>query len=194
MWLAMKKLVVVAFAFSVVVALIILSYLYIVPVQKLEVTKTVKLFKLSSTAFSDGRWIPERYTCIGLDVSPPLRWEGYPFEAESFTLIVEDVDAPRGVFTHWIIYNIPRSVSMLEEGVEKVSILSSGAMQGLNDFGRIGCGGPCPPAGKPHRYTFNIFTLNIMLDVKPAASKNEILKALQNHIIGEAELTGIFLR
>ncbi|MCL7390406.1 MAG: YbhB/YbcL family Raf kinase inhibitor-like protein, partial [Thaumarchaeota archaeon] len=72
----MKKLVVVAFAFSVVVALIILSYLYIVPVQKLEVTKTVKLFKLSSTAFSDGRWIPERYTCIGLDVSPPLRWEG----------------------------------------------------------------------------------------------------------------------
>jgi hypothetical protein len=190
----MKKLVVVILVVLVVVVLALLLYPYIVPVQRLEVTKTVKVFKLSSTAFSNGGRIPERYTCIGLDVSPPLRWEGYPLEAKSLTLIVEDVDAPGGVFTHWIIYNIPGSVSMLEEGIEKVSVLSSGAMQGLNDFGRIGYGGPCPPAGKPHRYIFKIFALDTILDVKPAASKNEVLKALENHIIGEAELTVIFSR
>ena len=190
----MKRLTVIVLMVLATVSLTLLSYSYMASIQKPGVTKTIEIFKLSSTAFSNGGRIPERYTCIGLDVSPPLRWEGYPLEAESFTLIVEDVDAPGGVFTHWIIYNIPGSVSMLEEGVEKVSVLSSGAMQGLNDFGRIGYGGPCPPAGKPHRYIFKIFALDTMLDVKPAASKNEILKALENHIIGEAELTGIFSR
>jgi len=93
----MKKLVVVILVVLVVVVLVLLSYPYIVPVQRLEVTRTVRVFKLSSTAFSDGGRIPERYTCIGLDVSPPLIWEGYPLEAKSFTLIVEDVDAPGGV-------------------------------------------------------------------------------------------------
>jgi Raf kinase inhibitor-like YbhB/YbcL family protein len=83
---------------------------------------------------------------------------------------------------------------MLEEEVEKVSVLPSGVMQGLNDFGRIGYGGPCPPAGKPHRYIFKIFALDAVLDIKPAASRNEVLKALENHIIGKAELTGIFSR
>jgi len=190
----MKKLVVIVFVVLAAIVLILVSYPYMVSVQRLEVTRTVRVFKLSSTAFSDGGRMPERYTCMGLDVSPPLRWEGYPLETRSFTLIVEDIDAPGGVFTHWIIYNIPANVSMLEEEVEKVSVLPSGVMQGLNDFGRIGYGGPCPPAGKPHRYIFKIFALDAVLDIKPAASRNEVLKALENHIIGKAELTGIFSR
>jgi phosphatidylethanolamine-binding protein (PEBP) family uncharacterized protein len=90
----MKKLVVIVFVVLAAIVLILVSYPYMVSVQRLEVTRTVRVFKLSSTAFSDGGRMPERYTCMGLDVSPPLRWEGYPLETRSFTLIVEDIDAP----------------------------------------------------------------------------------------------------
>lgn len=154
----------------------------------------VKRFNLTSSVFGNGERIPDKYTCKGTDLSPPLRWEGYPEETVSFVLIVEDPDAPGGTFTHWVIYNIPAHVSELGEGVSKVERLPFGALQGLNDFNKVGYGGPCPPPGKPHRYVFKIYALDTMLDLDPGASKDDVLKAMGGHILAETTLTGIYSR
>ncbi|MCL7393387.1 MAG: YbhB/YbcL family Raf kinase inhibitor-like protein [Thaumarchaeota archaeon] len=151
-------------------------------------------FILESPAFRDNGRIPEKYTCDGLDTSPPLRWRDQPPGTKSFAIIVEDPDAPGGIFTHWIVYNIPADVNQLDEGIEPAGELPGGIMQGLNDFGRIGYGGPCPPPGKPHRYVFRIYALDTMLELGPAASKNELLKLMKGHILAEATLTGIYSR
>lgn len=151
-------------------------------------------FSLTSSAFRDDERIPDRYTCDGADVSPPLRWEGYPEEAASFVLIVEDLDAPGGTFTHWLIYNIPANVNELGEGIPRVERLPFGALQGVNDFKQVGYGGPCPPPGKPHRYVFKMFALDIVLGLDPGASKDDVLEAMSGHILAEATLTGIYSR
>lgn len=155
---------------------------------------TVTSFKLSSKEFDNGEVIPIKYTCDGMDISPPLQWDGYPSNTKSFVLIVEDVDAPGRVFTHWLMYNIPGNVDKLEEGVEKIERLPSGALQGVNDFNEVGYGGPCPPPGKPHRYIFRIYALDETLDLKPRLSKKELLDSIKGHVIGEAELTGLYSR
>jgi len=167
--------------------------LYLTSIQK-PVETRVAAFKLTSSAFKNNEQIPRKYTCEGQDISPPLKWEGYPAGTKSFALIVEDLDAPGGVFTHWIMYNIPAGVSELKEGVKPVEELSSGAMQGVNDFKKIGYGGPCPPPGKAHRYVFKLYALNSPLDLKPGASKEEVLKAMSRHILAEASLTGVYSR
>jgi len=177
-----------------VILIISLLAVYMGMVRKPETIPPIKTFKLTSPAFEEGGYIPRKYTCEGDDVSPPLSWEDYPSETKSFVLIVEDPDAPRGVFTHWIAYNIPADVNMLEEGVERVEKLPSGIMQGVNDFGRIGYGGPCPPPGKPHRYVFKLYALDVVLDLEPGASKDEVLKAMSGHILAEATLTGLYSR
>ncbi|MCD6341785.1 MAG: YbhB/YbcL family Raf kinase inhibitor-like protein [Thaumarchaeota archaeon] len=147
-----------------------------------------------STAFEDLERIPEKYTCEGLDVSPPLRWKGYPAETVSFVLIVEDPDAPGGTFTHWIVYNIPSDVNELEEGASTMGKLPPGALQGRNDFGKIGYGGPCPPPGKAHRYVFKLYALDSMLDLGAGADRSDILKAIRGHVLAEASLTGLYSR
>ena len=167
--------------------------LYLTSIQK-PVETQVAAFKLTSSAFKNNEQIPRKYTCEGQDISPPLKWEGYPAGTKSFALIVEDLDAPGGVFTHWIMYNIPAGVSELKEGVKPVEELSSGAMQGVNDFKKIGYRGPCPPPGKTHRYVFKLYALNSPLDLKPGASKEEVLKAMSRHILAEASLTGVYSR
>ncbi len=188
----MKKIVV-AILIAVIVVLSF-SALYLGLIQKPQEVAPRRRFTLTSEAFKDGSRIPAKYTCEGLDISPPLSWEDYPPETKSFVLIVEDLDAPGGVFTHWLVYNIPPEVNSLEEGIKPVERLSSGIMQGINDFGRIGYGGPCPPPGKPHRYVFKLYALDITLDLKPGVSKKELLQAMEGHILAEATLTGIYSR
>jgi len=180
-----------------IAAIIGASTLYLVLTQRHgEVGRPVLAmgFRLTSTAFSEVGLIPSKYTCDGLDVSPPLRWEGYPLQTASFAIIMEDPDAPGGVFTHWLIYNIPPSLNKLDEDVPKSGELPFGALQGLNDFGGIGYGGPCPPPGKPHRYVFKIYALDSRLDLGPGATRSELMRAMEGHVVAEASLTGVYSR
>ena len=108
--------------------------------------------QLASQAFHDGQPIPKKYTCAGQDVSPELFWSGAPPETKALALIVDDPDAPGGVWVHWVLYDLPTGTGELPEGMPKDRELRNGARQGKNDFGKIGYGGPCPPSGPAHRY------------------------------------------
>ena len=149
---------------------------------------------ISSPAFQDGERIPAKYTCQGQDISPPLKWNRVPDETQSLTLIVDDPDAPSGVFTHWVIFNLPPDSRELPEAVPAASQLPSGALQGKNDFGKIGYGGPCPPPGYPHRYRFTLYALDRQLDLKAGSSKQQVLNAMEGHILAQGQLTGTYQR
>jgi len=157
-------------------------------------TKKITSLVVSSPAFEAREEIPEKYACDGLDVSPPLSWEGYPAETKSFVIIMEDPDAPGGTFIHWVVYNVPVSVNEFPEEVPAEDRLENGAYQGINDFGRIGYGGPCPPPGETHRYIFRVYALDTVLELPPGATNKEVLSALEGHIVGEGSLTGIYRR
>jgi Raf kinase inhibitor-like YbhB/YbcL family protein len=147
-----------------------------------------------SPAFKDNEWIPVRYTADGDDMSPPLRWSDIPEGVVEYALIADDPDAPRGTFTHWVIYGIPGSYDHLDDGVTQVSELDNGAMQGKNSAGGIGYMGPSPPKGKPHRYIFTVYALDAKLDLPAGITKDELKKAIQGHIISEGKLTGLYGR
>ncbi len=149
--------------------------------------------KLISSAFGEGEMIPSKYTCDGPDISPPLEWTEAPEGVQSFALISDDPDAPVGTWVHWVIYDIPCNVNKLPENVPKTGTLENGARQGRNDFGRTGYGGPCPPGGT-HRYYFKLFALNRKLNLKPCITKKELLKAMEGHILAEAQLMGRYKR
>ena len=149
---------------------------------------------ISSTAFKEGDKIPVKYTCDGLDVSPALIWDKSPQLTEVFVLIVDDPDAPGGVFTHWIIFNIPSNIHRFAEGVPIQEELENGALQGRNGFGKIGYGGPCPPSGRSHRYQFTIYALDQRLNLEAGASKKRLVDAMQGHILAQGRLTGTFQR
>lgn len=151
-------------------------------------------FVLASTAFPNGTPIPSRYTCDSDDVSPALAWSGVPPETQSLALIADDPDAPMGTWTHWLIWNIPAGATLLPEDVPKIELLDNGARQGLNDFHRIGYGGPCPPAGKPHRYFFKLYALSARLDLKPGATKAALESAIQPHLLAQTQTMGTFQR
>lgn len=151
-------------------------------------------FEMSSQAFKDGNAIPRRYTCDGEDLSPPLHWSVPPAETKSFVIIADDPDAPVGTWVHWVIYDIPLDLRGLTEGVPAKERLSNGALQGLNDFKRVGYGGPCPPPGKPHRYYFTLYALDVTLSLKPRATKALVLDACKGRILAEAKLMGWFGR
>ncbi len=150
-------------------------------------------FHLSSTAFSEGQTIAAKYTCSGTDVSPQLSWNDPPAATKSFTLIMDDPDAPVGTWVHWVIYNIPANVRELPEGVEKQE-QAAGALQGRNDFRKFGYGGPCPPPGKPHRYFFKLYALDAKLELKAGAAKADLEHAMKNHIVAQTQLMGRFGR
>ena len=152
------------------------------------------VLSVSSTAFQEGDGIPSKYTCQGQDVSPPLAWSEPPAGTQSLALIMDDPDAPGDVFTHWVIFNIPSSSRELAEAVPAQAQLPSGTLQGKNDFGRIGYGGPCPPPGHPHRYQFTLYALDRPLDFKAGASKKQVLDGKQGHILAQAQLTGTYQR
>lgn len=148
---------------------------------------------VESAAFTEGGLIPSKYTCDGNDVSPPLRWSGPPDGTRSLALISDDPDAPMGTWVHWVMYNIPPHVRELREHVPPSEKLSDGTVQGRTDFGRIGYGGPCPPSGT-HRYYFRVYALDTVLDVAPGATKRQLLRAMEGHVLAQGELMGKYAR
>lgn len=151
-------------------------------------------FSLQSSAFQNGGTIPRQYTCDGADQSPPLSWSDQPAGTRSLALVVEDPDAPRGTFVHWVLYNLPPEPPELAAGVPHQAVLPNGARQGRNDFRRVGYGGPCPPRGPAHRYVFRLYALDAPLELTPGATASELRTALQGHGLGEAELIGRYGR
>lgn len=150
--------------------------------------------QLTSTAFADGHAIPSKYTCDGSDVSPALTWSNAPAGTKSFALIADDPDAPVGTWVHWVVYDLSADTSSLPENVAKSQYIPGNAKQGLNDFKRLGYGGPCPPHGKPHRYFFKLYALDTMLDLKPGVTKKDLLKAMEGHVLAEGQLMGMYQR
>jgi Raf kinase inhibitor-like YbhB/YbcL family protein len=150
--------------------------------------------ELTSDAFRQGETIPRKYTADGQNTSPPLRWQDPPDGTRSFALVCEDPDAPRGTFTHWALFNLPAEARQLNEGVPPKAELPDGSRQGKNDFGRVGYGGPAPPPGKPHRYSFKLYALDRPLDLSAGASKDEILTGLKGHTLAEGQLKGTYGR
>lgn len=151
---------------------------------------------ISSSAFKFGEEIPRKYTCDDIDISPPLIWSGAPEGTKSFVLICDDPDAPVGTWVHWVLYNIPTETTQLPENVQKTEILANGAQQGKNDFRRTGYGGPCPPPGHGyHRYFFKLYAVDTTLSLKAGkATKEEVLRAIDRHILIEAKLMGKYKR
>lgn len=147
-------------------------------------------FTLSSTAFRHDSLIPDVYTCDGKDISPQLKWEGAPSKTQSFTLIMDDPDAPMGTWDHWIVFNIPAETKEFSENIKS---LPSGTKVGTNSWGRSDYGGPCPP-DREHRYDFKLFALDKTLDLPTGASKHDVLKAMKGHVLGETELMGRYDR
>ena len=146
---------------------------------------------LSSTAFAAGKPIPAIYTCTGRSVSPPLAWTGAPAGTASFALILDDPDAPIGTFVHWVIYNIPAASNGLPEAVPSSAKLADGSLQGNNGAGQAGYTGPCPPSGT-HRYFFKLYALDTVLNLSSGVNKDQLLKAMQGHILAQGELMGTF--
>jgi Raf kinase inhibitor-like YbhB/YbcL family protein len=149
-------------------------------------------FRLTTPAFAAGDPIPARYTCDGENSAPPLHWDGAPV-AQSFVLIVEDPDAPGRTFTHWVLYDIPGSQRDLPEGLSNVGALGT---PGMNDFSKVGYGGPCPPRGHgAHRYVFTLYALDVYSLMIPAERpRQEIERAMQGHIVGQTQLIGQYER
>jgi hypothetical protein len=156
--------------------------------------KTVNIL-ISSDAFLEGEEMPTKYTCDGDDLSPDLRWSDIPPNTKSLALICEDPDAPSGTFTHWVLFNLPPTVTELPEGVSTAERLANGAVQGQNDFKRIGYGGPCPPPNdSEHRYYFRIYALDIELQLQPGARREDVVPAMVGHALDTGHLMGTYKR
>jgi hypothetical protein len=123
-----------------------------------------------------------------------LQWSNVPPAAKSLALICDDPDAPMGVWVHWVIYDLPPSTAGLSEDAPKSPELASGARQGVNDFTRLGYGGPAPPPGRPHRYFFKLYALDLKPGLKPGLTKKELLKAMEGHVLAEGQLMGTYQR
>jgi Raf kinase inhibitor-like YbhB/YbcL family protein len=156
--------------------------------------RAATMIQLSTNSFTPGGKIPSKFTCSGADVSPDLSWAAPPAGAKSIALIVDDPDAPAGTWNHWLLYNLPPSAHELPENQPRTLELANGALQGKNDFGKVGYNGPCPPPGKPHRYFFRLYALDMKLDLKAGADRRTLEQAIKGHVIGEGELMGAFGR
>jgi Raf kinase inhibitor-like YbhB/YbcL family protein len=143
--------------------------------------------KITSSAFHEGANIPSKFTCDGSDTSPPLQIAGVPSGAKSLVLIVDDPDAPGGLFTHWLVWNIPPQTGSIAEGSAPQGV------QGANDFGKSGYRGPCPPPGT-HRYSFKIFALDRELELRSGAKRSQVDAAMKGHVIARGELVGRYAR
>ena len=149
--------------------------------------------KISSTAFQDGGLIPAKYTCDGANISPPLAWSGLPITTKSVALIVDDPDAPGRTWVHWVVYDLPAGNKQLAENLATQETISGGGKQGTNDFRKIGYGGPCPPSGT-HRYFFKLYALDVEKILTPGATKEDLIKAMEGHILDQGELMGKYQR
>ncbi|MBV9865917.1 MAG: YbhB/YbcL family Raf kinase inhibitor-like protein [Abitibacteriaceae bacterium] len=152
-----------------------------------------KTIQLSSPAFKSGGLLPRTYTCDGPNISPPLQWADVPESIKSLAIVCQDPDAPQGAWTHWLLMNITPHTTTLKENIPTQDTLPHGAIQGQNDFGKIGYGGACPPSGT-HRYIFRIYALNSKLNIPAGATKAQVFPALQGHVIAEGELMSRYSR
>lgn len=145
---------------------------------------------ITTNAYLDKMAIPTLYTCDDKNVSPQLSWSNVPAKTVSFTLIMKDVDAPSETFYHWILFNIPPSVSELAQG----GSVPTGAKSGKNSFGKMEYNGPCPPKGAAHTYIISLYALDTKLDLPDGADAKSVLDAMKDHIIGQVDLTGVYSR
>lgn len=151
----------------------------------MQVLTDVKL-NVSSPVFSEGEMIPEKYTCDGENISPPLNWGDLPHNTQSIALIVEDPDAPKGVFVHWLAWNIPPVAGIQERAAPKE--------QGSNSWNSKEYAGPCPPKGEKHRYYFRVFALDSLMNMDPESKKEGLIDAMRDHVLGEGHLMGYYQR
>lgn len=145
--------------------------------------------KLLSSAFEDEGKVPELYTCRGKEISPPLEWMESPENTESFALVMEDLDTPFGVLTHWVLYNIPKEMRKIEEDIPPEKHLHDGIIQGRNGLRRNRYLGPCPPRGS-HRYVFTLYALDIILKGDLKVNKKKLYKMIEGHVLEEVKMTG----
>ena len=150
--------------------------------------------ELTSSAFDSGKPIPRRYTCDGEDISPPLHWRYAPDEAKSLVLLCDDPDSSNGVWSHWVLYNIPPEMRELPEGVSRGRHLSWGGVQGRNTFGDVQYGGPCPSPGPAHHYYFRLYALDAPLNLSPGATRQQVIDRMEEHILDRTELLGLYAR
>ena len=146
-------------------------------------------FEIFSAAFNEGELIPSKYTCDGVNISPPINWTNPPKGTNTFALINDDPDAPIGDWVHWIVFNIPPEVTELSEAASSKHLLPKGTIEGMNDFRKNNYGGPCPPSGI-HRYFFKLYALDVSLPLKETATKKQLIEAIKDHILAEAILIG----
>ncbi|MGZ5304108.1 MAG: YbhB/YbcL family Raf kinase inhibitor-like protein [Bacteroidia bacterium] len=145
---------------------------------------TPENLKITSTPFESGQSIPAKYTCDGEDINPHLNIEGMPIPTQTLALIMEDPDAPSGMFIHWLCWDLP-PVSNIDEN-------SQMGTQGINSFGKKGYKGPCPPRNSKHHYNFKVYALDAKLDLQETATRAELEKAMESHIIAKGELQGLY--
>lgn len=144
---------------------------------------------ITSRAFAQGQAIPAKYTCDDQDVSPPLHWDNVPPTTQSLALIMDDPDAPAGIWVHWVLFNLPANLLDLPEK----AVPPQGSLEGKNGWGRTGYRGPCPPSGS-HRYFFKLYALDTTLTLGSGAGKEQLLKAMEGHILAQGELMGTYSR
>ena len=149
---------------------------------------------LTTPAFGQGQAIPVEYTCDGQDSSPALEWGAVPDGTESLALIMDDPDAPGGIFTHWVVYDMKADRTGILAGATEERDLTDGGFQGINSFNRIGYGGPCPPVGPDHTYRFFIFAIDRRLNLEAGASATEVLAALRGYVLGSGQLEATYGR
>ena len=151
--------------------------------------------RLESPPFTDGGEIPPEHSRDGGDASPQLAWSGVPAGTASLALLCDDPDAPRGTWVHWVVYDLPPSLPGLPAGVAKTERIPTGGVQGRNDYGEIGWGGPAPPRGHgTHHYSFRLYALGTKLGLPPGATKAQLAAAMKGHVLAEAKLTGTYRR
>ena len=156
--------------------------------------ETPATLEVTSREFRHGDPIPPRHTCDGENLSPSLAWSGVPVETRSFALVCDDPDAPRGTWVHWLLYNLPADTCELGPGIPNDPELPSHARHGTTDFGDVGYGGPCPPAGKPHRYFFRLHALDTSLNLAPGVDRAELEEAMAGHVLAVGTLMGTYER
>lgn len=149
--------------------------------------------KIKSTAFEEGGMIPKKYTCDGRDVSPPLAWNSVPEGTKSLALICDDPDAVMRTWVHWVLFNIPADTRELSENIPPQKTLTDGAKQGINDFRKIGYGGPCPPGGT-HRYYLKLYALDTEINLEAGSTKEQLMRAMEGHILAEGKIMGKYQR
>ncbi len=151
--------------------------------------------EIKSDSFKDGEYLAKDYSCQGQNISPGFSWSGAPANTKSFAIICDDPDAPVGDWVHWVVFNIPGNTAGLGEGISQSGALPKEAVEGKNDFGKNGYGGACPPPGKPHRYFFKLYALDVeKLPLDASATKKALLAGMKGHIVAEAKIIGLYKR